>query len=339
MQYTPGILFFIASLLVLNTYGQVPAIVVHGGAGTIERGSMSDSLETAIRNHLQTAVDRAYAILEGGGTALDAVEVAIMYLEEVPHFNAGIGAVMTADGQHTLDASIMDGKHLNAGAVASVTTVRRPIQAARAVMEHSPHVLLAGEGAELFAKLQGLELVSNDFFTTPRIKAAWEAGQKRQGALEAPAMETIPGNAHEPLPEKFGTVGAVAVDAAGNIAAGTSTGGMMNKRYGRIGDSPIIGAGTYADNATCGVSATGHGEYFIRIGVAKEISDQMRFAERPLAEAAHFTIHDRLSALGGSGGIIALDAHGRVTMEFNTTGMYRAFRNAHETHIAIYGTP
>lgn len=303
----------------------IPAIVIHGGAGTIERGSMSDSLEMAIKSALQEALERGYAKLEAGEGAMEAVEEAIVFLENCPHFNAGVGAVMNAEGRHELDASVMHGKDLQAGAVAGVTQVKNPIRAAIAVMNQSPHVLLAGAGAEVFAERKGLEKVENAHFTTPRIKARWEHLTKAQGSLEVPAA----------VPTKMGTVGAVAVDKNGNIAAGTSTGGMMMKEYGRIGDSPIIGAGTYADNATCGVSATGHGEFFIRIGVAKEISDQMAFGGKTLEEAAAFTLQ-KLTEMEAGGGIIALDKAGNVVMDFNTKGMYRGFKNAQGHEVDIY---
>jgi beta-aspartyl-peptidase (threonine type) len=323
---TAWCLFFLTNLSIAQD-ATMPSIVVHGGAGTMAPGLLTDSLEREIRQTLDRATDEGYNIMKRGGSAVDAVEAAIVLLENSPLFNAGRGAVMTQTGQHTLDASIMDGNGRGAGAVASVTTVKNPIKAARAVMLHSPHVLLAGEGAEAFAKDQNLKIVDNSYFTTPGIKARWMGSKHKSGSLNQAPNEV----------EKFGTVGAVAIDKEGNIAAGTSTGGMMNKRYGRIGDSPIIGAGTYADNATCGVSCTGHGEYFIRLGVAKEISDQMTFGNKTLDQAAKHTLHERLEGMGGSGGLIAIDHLGNIVMEFNTPGMYRAYRNGNESKVEIYG--
>jgi len=299
-----------------------PALVIHGGAGTIKKGLLSDSLEAEIRLSLQTALDSGYAILDRGGSAQDAVQASIVILENAPHFNAGKGAVMNAQGNHELDASIMIGSDKNAGAIAGATTIKNPILGAIAVMKETPHVLLAGDGADLLAKEVGLEQVENSYFTTERIKSKWEKTQTNVSKTEF---------------SKFGTVGAVALDQNGNIAAGTSTGGMMNKQYNRIGDSPIIGAGTYADNATCGVSCTGHGEYFIRVGVAKEISAQMEFGGETLEEAIQFTLHDRLSSMNASGGVIAIDKDGNVVMDFNTEGMYRGFKKGEESEVSIYG--
>ncbi|NEN24522.1 isoaspartyl peptidase/L-asparaginase [Cryomorpha ignava] len=322
-------LIFVLFALSGNVFGQTinrPAIVIHGGAGTIERHLLSDSLETIIRTALQDALNAGYAVLENGGTAVDAVEATITLLENCPEFNAGKGAVMTDVGTHELDASIMDGSDLNAGAVAGVKTVKSPILAARTVMVRSPHVMLAGEGAEEFAKQEGLEMVDNTYFTTPRIQKRWDESHKGEGS-----------NVPKSKFSKFGTVGCVALDKDGNIAAGTSTGGMMNKKYGRIGDSPIIGAGTYADNETCGVSCTGHGEYFIRIGVAKEISDQMKFGKKTLKEAAEYTVNEHLSGMNAQGGIIAMDKDGNFELVFNTPGMYRGYKNATDEKVMIYG--
>lgn len=321
------ILLFVA--LSVNVFGQGqnrPAIVIHGGAGTIERHLLTDSLDADIRKALQDALNAGYAILEKGGTAVDAVEATIQVLENYPEFNAGIGSVMTEVGTHELDASIMDGSNLKAGAVAGVTTVKSPIRAARTVMDRSPHVMLAGEGAEVFAKQEGLDMVENSYFTTPAIQKRWQESNNGKSSTEPKSPFS-----------KFGTVGCVALDVHGNIAAGTSTGGMMNKKYGRIGDSPIIGAGTYADNETCGVSCTGHGEYFIRLGVAKEISDQMKFGNKTLKEAAEFTINKQLGGLNGLGGIIALDREGNFEFVFNTPGMYRGYKNASGEKVMIYG--
>jgi len=324
-----GILVFLSLVLISLGYitpcrGQnsAPALVIHGGAGTIKKSLLNDSLETEIRQSLQTALDSGYAILDRGGSAQDAVQASIVILENAPHFNAGKGAVMNAQGNHELDASIMIGSDKNAGAIAGATTIKNPILGAIAVMKETPHVLLAGDGADLLAKEVGLEQVENSYFTTERIKSKWEKTQTNVSKTEF---------------SKFGTVGAVALDQNGNIAAGTSTGGMMNKQYNRIGDSPIIGAGTYADNATCGVSCTGHGEYFIRVGVAKEISAQMEFGGETLEEAIQFTLHDRLSSMNASGGVIAIDKDGNVVMDFNTEGMYRGFKKGEESEVSIYG--
>jgi len=248
-------------------------------------------------------------------------------LEQSPLFNAGIGAVMTWEGKHELDAAIMSGRDLNAGAVAGVTTVASPIAAARAVMEHSPHVMLSGAGAEAFAEAQGLAPVDNGVFTTDRRERALERHKAMQSAGLMP-----------PKDHKFGTVGVVVLDASGTIAAGTSTGGMTGKRWGRIGDSPIIGAGTYANNASCAVSATGHGEFFIRFQVASDICARMLYQKIPLTLAASTIIHDELPSAGAEGGVVAVDTEGNITMPFNTEGMYRASIDATgRKTVAIYG--
>ena len=291
------------------------AIVVHGGAGTILKKNMSDEKEKRYKSKLEEAIRTGYQVLQNGGTSLDAVEQTIMILEDSPLFNAGKGAVFTHDKRNELDASIMEGSNLKAGAVAGVTHIKNPIRAARAVMEKSEHVLLAREGAEQFALLQKLDTVSPTYFFT----------EKRARSLERAIKE-----------EKFGTVGCVALDQNGNIAAGTSTGGMTNKRWGRIGDSPIIGAGTYANNKTCGVSSTGWGEYFIRGVVAHDISAMMEYGGKSLKESANHVIHHKLTELGGSGGIIALDQKGNMVMEFNTEGMYRGYCNSEGIKIEIF---
>tara|TARA_B100000683_G_scaffold267259_1_gene300645 strand:- start:291 stop:1259 length:969 start_codon:yes stop_codon:yes gene_type:complete len=291
------------------------AIVVHGGAGTILKKNMSDEKEKRYKSKLEEAIRTGYQVLQNGGTSLDAVEQTIMILEDSPLFNAGKGAVFTHDKRNELDASIMDGSNLKAGAVAGVTQIKNPIRAARAVMEKSEHVLLAREGAEQFALLQKLDKVSPTYFFT----------EKRARSLERAIKE-----------EKFGTVGCVALDRNGNIAAGTSTGGMTNKRWGRIGDSPIIGAGTYANNKTCGVSSTGWGEYFIRGVVAHDISAMMEYGGKSLKESANHVIHHKLTELGGTGGIIALDQKGNMAMEFNTEGMYRGYMTKDSLSILIY---
>ena len=291
------------------------AIVVHGGAGTILKKNMSDEKEKRYKSKLEEAIRTGYQVLQNGGTSLDAVEQTIMILEDSPLFNAGKGAVFTHDKRNELDASIMEGSNLMAGAVAGVTHIKNPIRAARAVMEKSEHVLLAREGAEQFSLLQKLDTVSPTYFFT----------EKRARSLERAIKE-----------EKFGTVGCVALDQNGNIAAGTSTGGMTNKKWGRIGDSPIIGAGTYANNKTCGVSSTGWGEYFIRGVVAHDISAMMEYGGKSLKESANHVIHHKLTELGGSGGIIALDQKGNIVMEFNTEGMYRGYMNEDSLSILIY---
>lgn len=285
------------------------SLVIHGGAGTILRENMDPAAEQAHRQVLQAALDAGAAVLDEGGSALDAVEVAIRLMEDSPLFNAGKGAVFTEAGVNEMDASIMDGRDRDAGAVAGVTNLRNPIAAARAVMERSPHVMMARDGAEAFAAEQGLEIVDPSYFWT---ESRW------QGLLRAREKRAED--------EKHGTVGCVALDRAGNIAAGTSTGGMTMKMWGRVGDSPIIGAGTWADNATCGVSATGHGEFFIRNAVAHDIAALMEYKGLTLREAAELVVHTKLKAQDAGGGVVALDADGNVAMVFNTPGMYRGFR-------------
>jgi beta-aspartyl-peptidase (threonine type) len=291
------------------------ALVVHGGAGVIDREALSEEDERAIRTDLDRALEAGHAVLAAGGCALDAVEAAVVVLEESPRFNAGRGAVFGADGRHELDAALMEGHTQRAGAVAGVTTVRNPIRLARAVMESSPHVMLAGAGAESFADTcDGIERVSNAWFDTDvrreQLRQARFADD--QGVL--PAMQG----------GYFGTVGAVALDVHGHIAAGTSTGGMTNKRFGRIGDSPVIGAGTWAD-ATCGVSGTGWGEFYIRHAVAHDIAARVAYRRDTLADAAAEVIERIVPAAGGGGGAIALDVHGNIAMPFNTPGMYRGW--------------
>ena len=293
--------------------------VIHGGAGVIPKGSLSPEREAEYKRKLEEAVIAGYRVLQSGRSALDAVEIALRILEDSPLFNAGKGAVFTADGTNELDASIMDGRNLGAGAVAGLKRVKNPISLARAVMEKSPHVMLIGEGAEKFALTQSIEMVEPSyFFTQPR----WDSLQriKREEGSAKPSSEF--GN----LPEnKFGTVGAVALDREGNLAAGTSTGGMTNKKWGRVGDAPIIGAGTYANNESCAVSATGWGEYFIRLGVAKEICTLVEYRALPVQHAADIVIMKKLQNLGGDGGVIVLDKFGNIGISFNSEGMYRAY--------------
>ncbi len=297
-------------------------IVIHGGAGTILKKNMSDSLENAYKAKLKEAITTGHSILKNGGTSLEAVTATINIMEDSPLFNSGKGAVFTHEETNELDASIMDGATLNAGAVAGVKRIKNPINLALAVMNDSPHVLLSGDGAEQFAKEQGFNLVDPSYFYTERRYRSLQRVKKREEenkiSFEDPFINK----------SKFGTVGCVALDKHGNLAAGTSTGGMTNKRWNRIGDSPIIGAGTYANNATCAVSSTGWGEYFIRAMVAHDISAMMEYKRISLKEAAEDVIQNKLPALGGDGGIIAIDKVGNVTMEFNTAGMYRAHMNA-----------
>ena len=292
---------------------QPVAIALHGGAGTIERDRMSAEVEAEYRSFLDEAISDGYQQLQAGEEGLDVVVAIIQRMEDSPLFNAGKGSVYTWDGQHELDASIMHGAQMDAGAVAGVTTVQSPIALARAVMEQSPHVMLASRGAEQFAKELGIPEVSPAYFETERRKRALESYKSRTQAGIEPHVDY-----------KFGTVGVVVLDSKGNLVAGTSTGGMTGKRWGRIGDAPVIGAGTYADNRSCAVSATGHGEYFIRHTVARDICARMQFAGQGLNEAAEAVIMDELVVAGGDGGIVAVDAGGEVAMVFNTPGMYRA---------------
>ena len=307
------------------------AIVLHGGAGVIERGSMDAKMEAAYRHSLQNALQAAGDVLDKGGSSLDAVETAIKLLEDDPLFNAGRGAVFTADGKNELDAAIMDGNTMKAGAVAEVTRTRHPIALARAVMEKSNHVMLVGKGADDFSMYAGLEQVEPSYFFTERrwdslVKQLQKEGlpvpQRPAGAPAAPASpvsQLEPDDAH-----KFGTVGVAAVDRNGNVAAGTSTGGTQAKRWGRVGDSPIIGAGTYASNQSCAVSATGTGEYFIRLTVARTICALVQYKNMSLQAAADEVIQKQLAALKGDGGVIAITPDGQMAWSFNTPGMYRA---------------
>ena len=307
--------------------GQPVAIALHGGAGTIERDRMSAEVEAEYRSFLDKAISDGYQQLQAGEEGLDVVVAIIQRMEDSPLFNAGKGAVYTWEGQHELDASIMHGALMDAGAVAGVTTVQSPIALARAVMEQSPHLMLASRGAEQFAAELGIPEVSADYFSTERRKRALESYKARKQAGVEPEVDY-----------KFGTVGVVVLDSKGNLAAGTSTGGMTGKRWGRIGDAPVIGAGTYADNRSCAVSATGHGEYFIRHTVARDICARMQFAGQSLQDAAESVILDELMAAGGDGGIVAVDADGHVSMVFNTPGMYRAsVSGSGEKRIGIFG--
>ena len=312
-------------------------IVIHGGAGTILKENMTDSLENAYRAKLEEAIRTGHEILANGGTALEAVQRTINVMEDSPLFNAGKGAVFTNAGTNELDASIMDGETLNAGAVAGVTTVKNPINLAYEVMVNSEHVMLGGKGAEEFAKQQGLEIVDPQYFyTESRYKSLQRIRDKEKTELDHDGKTAFV----DPFikDSKFGTVGCAALDKNGNLAAGTSTGGMTNKRWGRIGDAPIIGAGTYANNATCAVSSTGWGEFFIRGMVAHDISALMEYKGLSLQEAAREVIQKKIPDMGGDGGIVAIDANGNVAMEFNTAGMYRAKMNkTGDLEIGIYG--
>lgn len=305
------------------------AIAVHGGSGIINRGDLSEAKEREIRDTLEQAVRTGHEVLRSGGSSLDAVTLAVTLLEDSPHFNAGRGAVFNAEGKNELDASIMEGAGLHAGAVAAVNNIRNPILLARKVLDASPHVMLMGEGAERFAREQGVAFADDDYFFTDY---RWQQLQKARGSGDSETSYL------SETPERwFSTVGAVALDASGNLAAATSTGGMTNKRWGRVGDSPIIGAGTYADNRSCAVSATGHGEYFIRATVARDICSRVQYTGTSLAEAAERVVQHELANMGGDGGVIALDPEGNVALVFNTPGMYRASIDAEgSARVAIY---
>ncbi|MBQ4800484.1 isoaspartyl peptidase/L-asparaginase [Pseudoalteromonas sp. MMG006] len=313
------------------------AIAIHGGAGTIEKAKFTHSQEKAYRAKLSEAVEAGYAVLEKGGESLDAITTAIQILEQSPYFNAGRGAVYTYDGSHELDASIMDGRNREAGAVAGIKHIESPIKLARLVMDNSVHVMLSGQGAEEFAKEQGVELIENNIFDTEhRYEALLKAKQKLD---KAKATSKNYQAVHKTLPTeyKMGTVGAVALDKHGNLAAGTSTGGMTAKRFGRIGDAPVIGAGTFAENESCAVSATGHGEYFIRYNVASDICARVKFQNKTIAQAGDEVINQVLAPIGGTGGVIIVDAKGNISLPFNTSGMYRASKsNTQATYVGIF---
>ncbi|MCF6269969.1 MAG: isoaspartyl peptidase/L-asparaginase [Melioribacteraceae bacterium] len=296
-------------------------IVIHGGAGNMERANYSVEQIAAYKERLNAALTKGYSVLENGGTALDAVEQTIIVLENSPLFNAGKGAVFTNNGLNELDAAIMDGSNLNAGAVAGVTTIKNPIKLARAVMEKSKHVMMIGKGAEIFAAEQNIEIVDPSYFRT---EERWKALQKIK-MHEQNKDESYLNNNYD---YKFGTVGCAALDINGNLAAGTSTGGMTNKKYGRVGDVPIIGAGTYANNNTCALSATGHGEFFIRNVVTHDISALMEYKNLSLKEAANEVVMKKLVQQKGGGGVIGIDKAGNITMPFNTKGMFRGFKTS-----------
>ena len=341
-------------------------LVIHGGAGTITRANMTPEKEKAYNEALNQALQAGYAILKRGGTSLDAVEAAVRIMEDSPLFNAGKGAVFTHDSRNEMDAAIMNGQNMAAGAVAGITIVRNPITAARAVMEKSEHVMMTGPGAERFAREKGLVVVEPSYFyTEARHEQLQKALAEDRAAgtpdqLNAPTKTAAPAapvktkqkaKAGKPTSavettededniftegKKYGTVGAVALDQFGNLAAATSTGGMTNKRYGRVGDAPIIGCGTYADNQSCAVSCTGWGEYFIRATVARDVAARVEFQQLPLEKAAQATI-DKVAKLGGDGGLIAVDRQGNVAMPFNSEGMYRGVIKADgKTQVLIY---
>ena len=300
-------------------------LAIHGGAGTLPRTEMTDDRERLYRAGLAAALDSGFAVLAGGGTSLDAVTRAVVLLEDNPLFNAGHGAVFTFDGHNELDASIMDGATRMAGAVCGLTHIKNPIELARAVMEHSEYVFLSGSGAEEFALARGFELVPTSYFHTAERWRQLECVRSGDGGVSALTISHV------------GTVGAVALDHRGRLAAATSTGGMTGKRYQRIGDSPVIGAGTYADDRACAVSATGHGEVFIRAAVAHDICARVRFARQSLAQAVDAVVFEELPALRGEGGVIAIDPKGNIAMVFNSEGMFRASRVCgEEPQIAIY---
>jgi beta-aspartyl-peptidase (threonine type) len=317
-QLTIGFALVAASLWMVGSARAQPtrpvAIAIHGGAGTITRANMAPEKEAAYRAGLEQALRAGHAVLENGGTSMDACVAAVRVMEDSPLFNAGKGAVYTADETHELDAAVMDGATLKAGAVAAVTRVKNPVELARLVMDESEHVMLAGAGAEKFAQEHGVELVDNSYFDTPeRLEQLRKAKAKEKAPTTGPALSER---------DKHGTVGCVALDRHGNLAAATSTGGMTNKRFGRVGDSPVVGAGTWADNETCAVSATGHGEYLMRLVIGHEVASQMRWGKKNLRDASRDTI-ERLTKLNGTGGIIAIDREGNIAMPFNTEGMYR----------------
>jgi len=294
------------------------SIAIHGGAGTLVKGMMTPEKEIAYKNALKVALDKGYSILKNGGNSVDAVSVAVTCLEDSPLFNAGKGSVFSADEAHEMDASIMDGKTLNAGAVSLISGIKNPVSLARDVMEKSEHVFLASQGAMDFAKKLNYTIEKESYFYDELRHQQW---------LEIKDTENFQLDHSLKKDAKFGTVGAVACDAEGNIAAATSTGGMTNKRFGRVGDSPMIGAGNYANNKTCAVSCTGSGEYFIRGVVAYDVACLMEHKNMTLKEAADEVIYKRILEIGGDGGLIAVDSHGNIAMPFNTEGMYRAYKN------------
>lgn len=327
-SYLLSLIFILFSVCFSTIYGQSASknryvLAIHGGAGTILKKNMTDAMEAEYKATLKRALQTGYEALNAGKSSVEAIAVTITILEDSPLFNAGKGAVFTNEGKNELDASVMNGANLKAGAVAGVTTLKNPIHAAIAVMNHSEHVMMVGAGAEKFAKQQGLEIVDPAYFWT---KARWEALQKAIARdKERAELDHSANQAHIPAAykdEKFGTVGCVAIDKNRNLAAGTSTGGMTNKKFGRVGDAPIIGAGTYANNQSVAVSCTGWGEFFIRSVAAYQVSSRMIYGQQTLAEATQGVIQE-IGKMGGDGGMIALDKDGHLAMPFNTEGMYR----------------
>ena len=323
----------------MSTGKQNFVLVIHGGAGTITRQNRTEQNERAYKLSLEKALRAGYEILNSGGSSLDAVEATVKILEDNPLFNAGKGAVFTHEGKIELDAAIMNGKNLAAGSMAGVTIIKNPVSGARAVMEKSGHVMLIGKGAEAFAAEQGLDIVDPSYFYT---QSRWDSLQNliKQDSIKNKInkvnTKTV-GEEAKNNDSKFGTVGAVALDIQGNLAAATSTGGMSNKKYGRVGDVPIIGAGTYANNATCAISCTGWGEFFIRLVVAKSVSDLMEYKNLSLQKAAEEMIMKKVPQLGGDGGLIAVDKKGNIAMPFNTAGMYRGYiRSDGKAVVRIY---
>lgn len=354
--------FFVAISSFSQDYKNKYTLVIHGGAGTITRKNMTPEREKAYRETLELALKTGYEVLKKGGTSLDAVEATVRVMEDSPLFNAGKGAVFTHEGKNEMDAAIMDGQTLKAGSIAGVTTIRNPISTARKVMDKSEHVMLVGKGAEEFAKLQGETIVEPSYFyTESRWNGLQKAIQEEKIQLDHSEQPLTPKGEQKQQPsndskmkknnespsasinevifegKKFGTVGAVALDQYGNLAAATSTGGMTNKRWNRVGDAPIIGAGTYANNNTCAVSATGHGEFFIRSVVGYDISALMEYKGLPLQKAADEVVMNKLVKIGGEGGIIAVDRNGNIAMPFNSEGMYRGYIKADGTfEVKIY---
>lgn len=314
----------------------VYSIAIHGGAGTLLKGQMTAEKEAQYKQALQQALDAGYAVLDKNGSALVAVEVAVKQLEDSPLFNAGKGAVFTAEGTHEMDAAIMEGKELKAGAVSLITGIKNPVSLSRDVMENSEHVFLAGEGAMQFARKHGYTLEKEDYFYDELRYQQWQE-IKGSDSFQLDHSVNTSATLSNQKDRKFGTVGAVACDSSGTVAAATSTGGMTNKKWGRVGDSPMIGAGNYANNATCAVSCTGSGEYFIRGVVAYDVSCLMEFKGMSLQDASEEVIMKRIMKLGGDGGLIAVDAKGTIAMPFNTEGMYRAMRTSEgKKEIKIY---
>jgi beta-aspartyl-peptidase (threonine type) len=305
----------------------IPGIAIHGGAGTIERHLLGAELEKQYLAALSEALQSGYRVIEAGGDAMDAVCASVISMEDCPLFNAGRGSVFNSEGRHEMDAAVMTGHNLEAGAVCGVKNIKNPVQLARMVMEVSSHVMMSGAGAEEFGREHGIHFEEDSYFHTDFRKKQWE---ELRGSEES----SLDHNGGE---RKFGTVGAVALDRSGNLAAATSTGGMTNKKFGRIGDTPVIGAGTYANNKTCAVSCTGHGEFYLRSVVAYDLSCLMEYKGMSLEEAASYVVNDKLVKIGGEGGLIAIDLAGNICMPFNSSGMYRACRSAGEKEkLGIY---